>query len=42
MDTTWQEVRDYVIMICKDNNIAIVDHGAGPWTAVRIQKELPK
>jgi hypothetical protein len=40
MNTTWQEVRDYTLLICKDNNIAITDHGAGPWTTVRIQNEL--
>ena len=40
IDTTWQEVRDHVLMICKDLNIKIVDCGEGPWTALRIQNEL--
>jgi len=40
MNTTWQEVREYTLLICRDNNIAITDRGAGPWTTVRIQNEL--
>lgn len=40
MDTTFEEIRDYVLMICRDNNIDIVDCGNGPWTAVRIQNDL--
>ncbi len=40
MDTSWEEIRDYVIQICQDNNIKIVDCGPGPWNPVRIQNEL--
>lgn len=40
MDTPWEEIRDYVLTICKDNNIAITDHGTGPWNPVRIEKVL--
>lgn len=40
MDTPWEEIRDYVLLICKDNNIAIIDHGVGPWNPVRIEKEI--
>jgi hypothetical protein len=39
-DTTWQEIREYVLMICRDNQIEIVDYGPGPWNPVRIQKEI--
>jgi hypothetical protein len=40
IETTYQEVRDYALTVCKDLNIQIVDYGDGPWTAVRIQQEL--
>ena len=40
MDTPWQEVRDYVLMICKDTSIQLEDHGPGPWNPVRIEQEL--
>ena len=39
-NTTWQEVRDFVLLICKENNIDIIDCGQGPWNPVRIQEEL--
>ncbi len=39
-DTTWQEIRDYVLMICRDTGITIIDCGPGPWNPVRIQNEL--
>jgi len=39
-DITWQEIREYVLMICKDSLIEIVDYGPGPWNPVRIQKEI--
>lgn len=39
MDTSWQEVRDYVLELCQQTNISIVDHGPGPWTPVRIEEE---
>lgn len=38
--TTWQEIRNYVIIICRDNNIQIVDHGPGCWNPVSIEKLL--
>jgi hypothetical protein len=40
MNTSWEEVRDYVLMICKDTNIDIIDQGPGPWNPVRIEQEL--
>lgn len=40
IDTTWQEVRDFVLTICADLNIKIVDCGEGPWFPIRIQEEL--
>lgn len=40
VQTRWQDIRDYVLLICKDLNIEIVDHGPGPWNPVRIQNEL--
>lgn len=40
MDTPWEEIRDYVLTICKDNNIGIVDHGPGPWNPMRIEREI--
>lgn len=40
MDTTWEEVRDYVLELCKQTNIDITDWGPGPWTPVRIEQEL--
>ena len=40
MDTTWQEVRNFVLDLCKVTNISITDHGPGPWTPVRIEQEL--
>jgi hypothetical protein len=39
-DTTWQEIRDYVLLICKDNAIDFIDHGPGPWNPLKIEKEL--
>lgn len=39
-NTSWQEIQEYVLMICKDNNIQIVDCGAGPWNPIKIQNEL--
>lgn len=40
MDTDWTEIRDYVLLICKDNGIEITDHGQGPWNPVRIEQEI--
>ena len=40
VDTSWEEIREYVLMICRDTKIDIVDCGAGPWNPVRIEKEL--
>jgi hypothetical protein len=40
MNTSWEEIRDYVLMICRDTNIDIIDHGAGPWNPVRIEQEI--
>jgi acetone carboxylase gamma subunit len=40
MDTNWEEIRDYVLMVCKDTNIDIEDHGTGPWNPIRIEQEL--
>jgi hypothetical protein len=39
MNTTWEEIREYVLLICKDTNINIVDYGPGPWTPVRMEEE---
>lgn len=39
MNTSWEEVREYVLELCKQTNISIVDHGPGPWTPVRIEEE---
>lgn len=41
MDTSWQEIRDYVLLICKDNNIDIVEYNGGPWTANKIKQNIP-
>jgi hypothetical protein len=38
--TPWEEIKDYVLLICKDNNIAIQDYGPGPWNPVRIEQEI--
>ena len=40
MNTSWQEIRDYVLVLCKDTNIDLVDHGAGPWNPLRIEQEI--
>lgn len=40
MNTTWEEIRDYVLLICKDNDINIKDYNNGPWTLVRINQEI--
>ena len=40
VETTWPQVREYVLEICKDNNIQIRDCGPGPWNPVRIEQEL--
>ena len=39
MNTSTEEVRDFVLKLCKETNIAIVDRGPGPWTPVRIEQE---
>lgn len=39
MDTPWEEVREYVLMICKDTKIEIIDHGPGPWNPIRLEQE---
>lgn len=38
MNTTWEEIREYVLKICKDSKIDIIDFGPGPWTPVKIQQ----
>lgn len=38
-NTSWQEIQEYVIELCKEAQIDIVDHGPGPWNPVRIEKE---
>jgi hypothetical protein len=40
VETTWQDIREYVLTICKDLNIDIIDCGVGPWNTVRIEQEL--
>ena len=40
VSTTWQEIRKFVLTICKDNNIIIQDLGPGPWNPVKIEQEL--
>ena len=40
VSTTWQEIRKFVLTICKDNNITIQDLGPGPWNPVKIEQEL--
>ena len=40
IETPWEEIREYVLLICRDNNVAIRDFGPGPWTPVRIEQEL--
>lgn len=40
MDTSWEEIREYVHEICRDNNITVIDCGPGPWPPVRIENEL--
>lgn len=40
MNTTWQEIRDYVLMITKDTQTHIVDFGEGPWSVTQIQKKI--
>lgn len=40
INTTWQEIREYVLLICRDNNITIRDFGPGPWNPVRIEQEI--
>jgi hypothetical protein len=40
MDTPWEDVQDYVITLCKETRIDIINHGTGPWTPVRIEKEI--
>lgn len=39
-DTSWEEIRAYVLELCKQTNIDITDWGPGPWTPVRIEQEL--
>jgi hypothetical protein len=40
MNTSWEEIRNCVLEICRDNNIQIVDYGPGPWNPVKIQNEI--
>ncbi len=40
VETTWQDIREYVLTVCKDLNIEITDCGPGPWNPVRIEKDL--
>jgi len=42
VETSWTEIRDYVLLICKDNGIQIKDYGSGPWNPVRIEQEIKK
>jgi hypothetical protein len=37
MNTSWEEIREYVLTICRDSNITLVDFGPGPWTPMKIQ-----
>jgi hypothetical protein len=38
-DTSWQEIREYVLELSKEANIQITDHGPGPWNPVRMEQE---
>jgi hypothetical protein len=38
MNTSWQEVREHILSVCKDTGIELVDFGPGPWTPTRIQE----
>lgn len=40
VNATWRDIRDYVLLICKDTNIKIKDYGPGPWNPVRIEQEI--
>lgn len=42
VNSEWQDIREFVLLICKDLNIQLVDCGPGPWNPVRIEKELKK
>lgn len=42
VNSEWQDIRKFVLLICKDLNIQLVDCGPGPWNPVRIEKELKK
>jgi hypothetical protein len=39
LDTSWEDIREYVTNLCKETNITIIDHGAGPWNPIRIEQE---
>lgn len=40
VETSWREIRNYVLLICRDNGIQIKDYGPGPWNPVRIEREI--
>jgi len=42
VNSEWQDIREFVLLICKDLNIQLVDCGPGPWNPMRIEKELKK
>jgi hypothetical protein len=40
VETSWQEIREYALMICRDNALVIKDYGPGPWNPIRIEQEI--
>ena len=40
VDATWQNIRDYVRLVCRDRKIDIIDLGEGPWNPLRIEREI--
>ena len=39
MNTSWEEIREYVLALSKEANLNITDHGPGPWNPLRIEQE---
>lgn len=40
MDTSWEDIRKFVLELCAATDIQITDHGPGPWNSIRIEQEF--
>jgi hypothetical protein len=37
MNTTWQEIEEFILKVCHESKIDLINFGSGPWTPMKIQ-----